>query len=157
MNNSSVRSFGFDKAFGLFCLLLAAAMGYGTYTMQEPAVFQQIGPRHWPALLSIALAAIGAALLSGAAKDGEAPPEEEVGPSGPAWIVCAAILLTIPVMMLLGFWPAGTFLMAVVLYLKETREHLVRSTICAVALPGAVYYLFTALFDQYLPGGMLFP
>jgi len=157
----SMRSFDFDKGFGLFCVALAAAFGYASYTMEETAAFQQIGPRLWPAVLSVALAIVGAVILWGGAGSHSASlenvaAEEDGGPAGAAWIVFAAILLTIPVMILLGFWPAGSFLMAVVLFLKETREHIVRSVICAIAVPGGVYYLFTAVFNQYLPGGILF-
>lgn len=151
------RPFDFDTAFALFCISLAGAFGYGTYAMDEVAVFQEIGPRLWPAVLSVALAAVGAAILLGAGRGGDMADAEEVGASGAAWIVFLGILLAIPVIMLLGYLPAGVFLMAVILFLKETREHVVRSTVCALLVPAAIYYLFTSVFDQYLPTGILLP
>jgi hypothetical protein len=158
----SARTTGstFDTAFGIACVLLGLALGYGSYSMEEPAVFQQIGPRHWPAVLAVVLLLVGIAIALRHGR-GEAPevlddePAPAAGDAG-VWWVFAGILLTIPVLMLFGFWPAGSFLMAVVLYLKETRDHLLRSVIVAVAAPGVVYWLFTSVFDQYLPKGLLF-
>lgn len=166
MKGRFARSFNFDKGFGLFCISVAALFGYGTYTMEEAAAFQQIGPRHWPAVLSIVLGAIGAALLLGAAETADTAAVEDIGvrsatqeagPIGAVWILCLGMLLSIPIMALIGYWPAGAFLMAIVLFLKETKEHIVRSTLCALITPAAVYYLFTSVFEQYLPRGMLLP
>jgi hypothetical protein len=159
MKTALLRSLDFDRLFGIFCIALAGLFGYGIYTLEESSAFQQIGPKLWPAILSIGLVAIGAAILFEKKSDAEIEhdtADDLNESSGPAWVLFVAILLSAPILMFLGFWPAGSFLMAVVFFLKETRDHFVRSALCTVIVPGVVYYAFTRLFEQFLPTGSLF-
>lgn len=147
----------FDRAFGVFCISLGALYGYGASRLDEAMAFQQVEQDLWPGILSILLVLVGAWIFLDRRPPPAADPTAEEIPSGiAAWVLFAAILASAPVMMYLGFWAGGAFLMAVVFVLKETRAHILRSVICAVGLPAGIYFLFTRVFDQFLPTGELF-
>ena len=157
MGGPGTSPWTFDKGFGVFCIALGGAYGYATSQLDQAMTFQQVESDLWPAILSIFLVVIGASIFLERDLDSAADPTREELPAGiAAWLLFLAILASSPIMMYFGFWAGGAFLMAVVFLLKETRKHIVRSMLCTVALPAGVYFLFTGVFDQYLPTGELF-
>lgn len=157
--NGSGRGWNFDRGFGIVCVLLGVAFAYGSLTLDEGMTFQQIGRDVWPSILSVTLMLVGIAIVLESSRPSPVSAEEdnEALPRGVGHLILfVAILMAVPVTMYLGFLAGGVFLMGVVLLIKETRDHTLRAVICAITLPTGVYFLFTRVFDQYLPTGSLF-
>jgi hypothetical protein len=148
-----------DRIFAVAFILLAAFFGWEVARLPESVAFQQISAKTWPMVLVAAALVTGALLwFDDSRAETAAPldPDEDETPAGrAAWILLLGLLLTGPAMVYLGYWITCSGLMLLVAWLKEPADRLLRNAVASIVLPGAIYLLFTRIFEQFLPVGSL--
>lgn len=152
-----IRFFNFSTGVAIVSLLIAVAYAAATFRLVEPAMFQQISAKLWPGVLAAALAICALLLMfDRGSQEESAPNADERSPGGiRVWLSVGGIFLSAPLLNYLGFWATGTLLMLFMAWLHEGWAHAARNVTVAIVVPGAVYLLFTKVFSQFLPAGIL--
>ena len=148
----------------VLCVALAALTFAMTLRLPEPPAFQQLSAKVWPITLALALAVAGVAIFVENLRRTDSGGEEPSAGEGPdevvrgrsCWIFVAALALAGPGFYVFGFWLTSVFLIAVIGWLKETRDRWLRAVLTALLLPTVVHLLFTRVFGMYMPVGIIF-
>ncbi len=155
----SARTHLGEAAVSLGLLAIGAFVLIDTGTIPEAQTYSGVGPRFFPYLVGVGLAACGVLLAWRALAGGwlAMPPDEGVH-DRPDWRAFALVSAGVVVQMLAigqaGFIIAGTLLFALVARGFGSRR-LVRDGVIGAALVSVAYFVFTRLLALSLPAGWL--
>ncbi len=141
-----------DRLLGVVCILAAACMAWSAQSYAAAFSYEPLGPRAFPLLLAVLLAAGGAWLVfkpSPAADQYVSVPFKRVG------VCLVAVFLYALCFEHLGF-PLATALMTIPLGLAFGGT-LLKSALTGVVLGVSLFFLFDRLLDVVLPAGLLAP
>ena len=140
-------------------LALGIVFGIATWLFPDAPGYAQIGPRHFPALVSLGLIAVGALLLKEALGSGfrnfSEDPRETFNWPAFCWI-SAGLMAQLVLIASIGFILATALLFAAVAHGFGSPRP-VRDFALGLAITSVVYVLFTRVLTLHLPWGAWIP
>lgn len=129
-----------------------------TWQMREPAAFNPVSARVWPAVLlvTMALCSIIIFIENRQGEPSELQDEGELAAGGKGWAYAASIVAATLVLPFLGYLITLVLFVAVTMLLYDGLRHPLRLVLTSLIGPAFVYVIITRVLGQALPDGMFF-